>query len=131
MPLCVQSVENVDDEIQKVLSTYDLTVKAGVEAHLQHLSLKGEVYRGNENQASYLYQIYVLTMRTFVNNLRNIGGWDLMRMTMAGSILRRESMHMIVYIIQSTHVQAHSFPPLSCVCHSHLFPDPPRSHLTS
>ena len=38
-------------------------------------AMQGPVYIGNENQASYLYQTYVLTKRTFINNLRNIGDY--------------------------------------------------------
>jgi len=83
------------DHVLKVMDTFGMSRLVELEKQVALLSAVGEEYKGNENRACPIYQAYVLTKRTFVNNTRNIGifwlrlGMYIMLCIMIGTIYLR------------------------------------------
>ncbi|GAX82112.1 hypothetical protein CEUSTIGMA_g9540.t1 [Chlamydomonas eustigma] len=84
-----------EDHVHKVIHTFNQRRLVEVEKQVALLSTVGAPYVGNENKASFMYQVYVLTKRTFENNTRNIGvfwlrlGMYIMLCIMIGTIYLR------------------------------------------
>lgn len=60
-------------DVAKLVKEYDASIKTGVQEKVAILSVMGDKYEGNRNDASPVYQTLILTKRSFVNNTRNIG----------------------------------------------------------
>lgn len=62
-----------EDDVEKLLSVFNENYNPALLEKVKSLSALAGEYKGNVNEASPVYQTWIVTKRTFLNNLRNIG----------------------------------------------------------
>ena len=62
-----------DDQVDRLLAIFNESYSPFLIETVDSLSIKAGRYKGNINEANPICQTWVITKRTFLNNLRNIG----------------------------------------------------------